>query len=72
PRPDFRTAATAWLTAGAAHHTVMSTQIGVDVVRDFATMSGIELLVIDDATTVEGFEQQVRWNAAYHRLARGI
>lgn len=72
PRPDFRTSATAWLTAGAAHHTVMSTQIGVDVVRDFATMSGVELLVIDESTTIEGFEQQVRWNAAYHRLARGI
>ena len=72
PQPDFRTSATAWLIAGAAHHTVMSTQLGVEAFRDFAKMSGIELLVIDDATTVDGFEQQVRWNAAYHRLAQGI
>ena len=36
PEPDFTTSATAWLTAGAAHHTVMSTAIGVDVLRDFA------------------------------------
>jgi len=72
PRPDFRTSATAWLTAGAAHHTVMTTQIGVDVVRDFAKMVGIELLVIDESTTIAGFENEVRWNAAYHRLAQGL
>jgi L-arabinose isomerase len=72
PSPDFRTSAAAWLTAGAAHHTVMTTQVGVDVFRDFAAMSGVELLVIDDETTLAGFEREVRWNAAYYRLARGI
>lgn len=72
PRPDFRTSATAWLTAGAAHHTVMTTQVGVEVFRDFAKMSGIELLVIDESTTIAGFENEVRWNAAYHRLAQGL
>ena len=72
PAPDFRTSATAWLMAGAAHHTVMSTQIGVDVVRDFARMSRIELLVIDADTTIDGFERELRWNAAYYRLAQSI
>ena len=72
PSPDFQTSAAAWLTAGAAHHTVMTTQVGVEVFRDFATMSGVELLVIDDDTTLAGFEREVRWNAAYYRLARGI
>jgi len=72
PSPDFRTSAAAWLTAGAAHHTVMTTQLGVEVFRDFATMSGVELLVIDDDTTLDGFEREVRWNSAYYRLARGI
>lgn len=72
PAPDFRTSAAAWLTAGAAHHTVMTTQLDVDVFRDFAAMSGTELLVIDEDTTLEGFEREVRWNAAYYRLARGL
>jgi L-arabinose isomerase len=72
PAPDFRTSATAWLMAGAAHHTVMSTQVGIEVFRDFARMSGVELLVIDEATTVDSFEQQLRWNAAYYRLAQTI
>jgi L-arabinose isomerase len=72
PQPDFRTSASAWLAAGAAHHTVMTTAVGVDVWEDFATMTETELLVIDDATTVRGFQHEVQWNAAYHRLARGL
>ena len=52
PAPDFATTAAAWLTAGAAHHTVMSTAVGVDVFRDFAEMSKTELLVIDEDTTL--------------------
>ena len=72
PAPDFATSAAAWLTAGAAHHTVMSTAVGVDVFRDFAEMAGTELLVIDENTTLREFEKEVRWNAAYYRLARGI
>jgi L-arabinose isomerase len=72
PAPEFRTSATSWLMAGAAHHTVMSTQLGMDILRDFARMSRIELLVIDTSTTVESFERELRWNAAYYRLAQAI
>ncbi|GAA3605841.1 L-arabinose isomerase [Agrococcus terreus] len=72
PAPDLATSAAAWLTAGAAHHTVMSTQVGIDAFRELARQSGIELLEIHEGTTVQGFEREVRWNAAYHRLAQGL
>ncbi len=72
PAPDFNTSAAAWLTAGAAHHTVMSTAVGIDAFRDFAEMAEVELLVIDESTTLPEFQKQVRWNAAYHRLAQGL
>jgi L-arabinose isomerase len=72
PAPDFRTSATSWLQAGAAHHTVMSTAIGADAFRDYARMAGVELLVIDESTTVRAFEDELRWNAAYYRLAGGV
>ncbi len=44
PRPlvaeaDFATSATAWLTAGAAHHTVLTTAVGMDVFEDFAEIA---------------------------------
>ncbi len=72
PAPDFPTAATAWLQAGGAHHTVMSTAVGAEAFADYARMAGVELLVIDEATTVRAFENEIRWNAAYYRLAGGI
>ncbi|WP_341578668.1 L-arabinose isomerase [Microbacterium schleiferi] len=72
PAPDFATSAACWLTAGAAHHTVMSTAVGIDVFRDFAELAETELLVIDEDTTVRGFQKEVRWNQAYYRLAQGL
>jgi L-arabinose isomerase len=72
PEPDFTTSATAWLTAGAAHHTVMTTAVGIEAWEDFAAMTETELLVIDERTTIRGFQREVQWNAAYHRLARGL
>lgn len=72
PRPDFATSAEAWLTAGGAHHTVLSTAAGVEAFEVFAEISRTELLVIDESTTRGAFADQVRWNAAYHRLAQGL
>ena len=66
-KPDFRTAATAWLAAGASHHTAMSNQITTRVVQDFAVMTGVELLVIDDSTTIESAERELRLNSATFR-----
>jgi L-arabinose isomerase len=72
PQPDFATSAEAWLMAGAAHHTVLSTQVGLDVVEDYADIARTELLVIDEATTTRAFSREIRWNQAYHRLAQGF
>lgn len=72
PAPDFTTSATAWLEAGAAHHTVMSTAVGVETFEDFARMARTELLVIDETTSLRDFRRELEWNAAYYRLARGI
>ena len=72
PAPDFTTSATAWLEAGAAHHTVMSTAVGVEVFEDFARMVRTEILVIDESTSLRDFQRELEWNAAYFRLARGL
>ena len=72
PQPDFATSAAAWLTAGAAHHTVLSTQVGMDVFEDFAEIARTELLTIDEGTTIRQFKKDLNWNAAYYKLAGGI
>ncbi|MCA2219666.1 L-arabinose isomerase [Nonomuraea aurantiaca] len=72
PRPNLRTSAEAWLTAGAPHHTVLSTAVGTEELTDLADMLGVELLVIDADTTARSFAKELRWNQAYYRLAQGF
>jgi L-arabinose isomerase len=35
-------------------------------------MSGVEYLVIDERTTLDGFRDQLRWNDLYWLLAKGL
>ncbi|PRI12303.1 L-arabinose isomerase [Leucobacter massiliensis] len=72
PEPDFATSTACWLAAGGAHHTAMTTQIGVEVFRDFADMLGVELLEIGADTTERAFHRELQWNQAYYRLAQGF
>jgi len=72
PEPDFATSTAAWLTAGAAHHTVMSTAVGLEVFEDFAEIAKNELVVIDKNTNLRDFGRELRWNQAYYRLAQRL
>ncbi|RSS79737.1 L-arabinose isomerase, partial [Streptomyces sp. WAC06614] len=72
PRPDLRTSTEAWLTAGAPHHTVLTTALGGEELDDLAEMLRTELAVIDEDTTVRHFTRELRWNQAYHRLAQTL
>jgi L-arabinose isomerase len=72
PRPDLRTAVESWLIAGGAHHTVLSRAVDTEPLADFAEMAGIELLLIDESSSVPAFRREVRWNAAYHHLTRSL
>jgi L-arabinose isomerase len=72
PRPSLATSAETWILAGAPHHTVLSTALDRNVVEDFADMVGTELVTIDDDTTPSGMRRELRWNAAYHRLAERL
>lgn len=68
-KPDFVTAATCWMTAGAAHHTVMSTQTTLDTWAMFARAFNVELARIEEGTTIRSFEAELRANSVYYRLA---
>jgi L-arabinose isomerase len=72
PRPDLPTAVEAWLTAGGAHHTVLSRALDPEPLVDFAEMAGVELLLIDEDVRIAAFKNEIRWNQAYHHLARGL
>ena len=72
PEPSFAVSAECWLSAGAAHHTVMTTALTLDVFEDLAEIAGIELAVIDKDTTARGFRTELRVNQVHHRLAQGF
>src|SRR5699024_8909241 len=48
PTPSLATSAECWLTAGGAHHTVMTTALGIEAFDDLATIAGMELAIIDE------------------------
>jgi L-arabinose isomerase len=72
PRPDWRTATEAWLTAGGPHHTVLSAAVGAATLTLLADMLAVELLIIDADTSIRRFRNELRWNQAYYRLAQGF
>jgi L-arabinose isomerase len=72
PRPDFATAAEAWLRAGGPHHTVLCQALGTEAFVDLAEIAGLELLVIDERTRIRDVANELRWNQAYYRLAGGV
>ncbi len=70
PAPDLRTSAECWIVAGGSHHTVLSSQLGAETLADLARITRTELALIDAGTEPRRFEQELRWNEAYHRLVR--
>jgi L-arabinose isomerase len=65
PLPNLVTAAEAWILAGGGHHTAYSDCLTVEHLRDFAEMTGIELVAIGEDTTIPRFRDELRWNAGY-------
>jgi L-arabinose isomerase len=71
-RPDFRTAVTAWILAGGAHHTGFSQALGAEHLEGFAAMAGIEFLTIDERTELRAFKQELRTGEVYYHIAQGL
>ncbi|SQI39188.1 L-arabinose isomerase [Serratia plymuthica] len=69
-QPTLATAAEAWILAGGAHHTVFSQALDADQLRLYAEMHNIEFLLIDNATALPAFKNEIRWNEAYYQLNR--
>ncbi|MCT2387231.1 L-arabinose isomerase [Erwinia pyrifoliae] len=67
-QPSLATASEAWILGGGAHHTVFSQALTVDDLRLYGEMQGIEVVVIDEQTTLHGLRDALRWNEAYYRL----
>ena len=60
--PDLTTGVECWITAGGAHHTVLSYDVTAEQMKDWATMMDIEFVHITKDTTVESLEQHLFLN----------
>ncbi|HBY94105.1 MAG TPA: L-arabinose isomerase [Chloroflexi bacterium] len=70
PQPDLKTAAAAWIHAGGAHHTGFSLALSAEHLEDFADISGMEFVLINNNTTLRQFKKELRWNDVYYHLAK--
>ena len=70
-KPSLKVGAAAWIQAGGAHHTGFSYTITPEDMEAFASMAGIEYLLIDEKTDLRQFKNEIRWNDAAYGL-RGL
>lgn len=71
-KPDFKAACHAWILAGGAHHTGYSYAVTSEMLEDFATLAGIEMVSIDADTRLSEFKQTLRNNEVYYHLNQGF
>jgi L-arabinose isomerase len=68
PYPDMKTACTAWILAGGAHHTCFSQNLTGEYLEDFAAMANIEFVLIDKETKLRELKNELQWSEAYYQL----
>jgi len=71
-RPNFEAACACWIQAGGAHHTGFSQAITTEMIEDFASIAGIEFVVIDGTTQLRRCRQELSWNEIYYGLKNGL
>ena len=62
PAPDLLTGVKCWIHAGGAHHTVLSTAVTAQMMKDWCEIMQIECVHISKDTTVEGLEKELFYN----------
>ncbi len=58
--PDLTRGVECWITAGGAHHTVLSYDVSAEMMRDWARMMDIEYVHITKDTTPERLEEELQ------------
>ena len=66
--PDLTTGVECWITAGGAHHTVLSYDVSAEQMKDWARMMDIEFVHITRDTTVDALEKELFYNDVAWKL----
>lgn len=70
PHPNMYDGLAAWIYAGGAHHTCYSQNLTAEYLQDFASMARIECVLIDKATELRQFQNELKWSEAYYQVNR--
>ena len=66
--PNLTTGLECWITAGGAHHTVLSYDVSPEQLHDWARIMDIEYVHITKDTTPDALERELFWNDLAWRL----
>jgi L-arabinose isomerase len=72
PMPNLEVGAAAWILAGGTHHTSFSYDLTAEYWEDWADIAGIEMVLIDEATTIPEFKKELRLNEVYYLLNKAL
>jgi len=72
PQPTFEIGAAAWILCGGTHHTSFSYDLTTEYLEDYADIAGIELVIIDNDTTIPAIKKELRYNDLYYMLNRAL
>ena len=72
PMPNFKVGAAAWMMAGGTHHSIFSYDLTPEYWEDYAEIAGIEMLHIDERTTIEDFKREMRIGEVYYLLNKAL
>ena len=61
-----------WILAGGTHHSSFSFALTAEYMEDFAEIADIEMLLIDEQTTLRSFKQELRNNEMYYLLNKAL
>ncbi|MDR3187951.1 MAG: L-arabinose isomerase [Prevotellaceae bacterium] len=67
PQPNLEVGAAAWILAGGTHHTAFSYALTNEYLEDYADIAGIELVTIDQNTTINDFKFQLKVNEIFYK-----
>ncbi len=67
PQPSMEVGLQGWILAGGAHHTAYTQSLTVNYMEDLADMLGVELVIIDEATTLRGLKRELQLGETVYR-----
>lgn len=72
PKPNLEVGVGSWILAGGTHHSSFSFALTAEYMEDFAEIADIEMLLIDEQTTLRSFKQELRNNEMYYLLNKAL